>query len=265
MHISSTYRPQNQLLPQGNLAATTSYTFSAKERDSETGLSYFGSIYYSSDLSIWLSVDPMAAKYPSLSPYVYCANNPIKLVDPNGEEIGPIDRIFVARLFIGTTYKQELKPTDRTQITAKALKNVDCSELVCRVLAADYVTIGVKHKNTMGLKKMLNDNSKFIKSEDPQMGDIALWEGHIGIVSDVDKDGRIKLIHAKGTYYGVVEEESFQYVDEITKKDFEGFYRPINETYDGKEDLTKNHPIFLNKVIVTPNENKNHKDENHCQ
>ncbi|MCR4738271.1 MAG: RHS repeat-associated core domain-containing protein, partial [Bacteroidales bacterium] len=62
------------------------FTFSAKERDSETGLSYFGSRYYSSDLSIWLSVDPQASKYPSLSPYVYCANNPVKLVDPNGEE-----------------------------------------------------------------------------------------------------------------------------------------------------------------------------------
>ena len=63
----------------------TMYTFSAKEKDTETGLSYFGSRYYSSDLSIWLSVDPMSDKYPSLSPYVYCANNPIKLVDPNGE------------------------------------------------------------------------------------------------------------------------------------------------------------------------------------
>ena len=63
------------------------YTFSAKEKDSETGLSYFGSRYYSSDLSIWLSVDPMAGKYPSLSPYTYCADNPVKLVDPNGEEI----------------------------------------------------------------------------------------------------------------------------------------------------------------------------------
>ena len=67
------------------------YTFSAKERDPETGLSYFGSRYYSSDLSIWLSVDPMSAKYPSLSPYVYCANNPVKLVDPNGEDIWEID------------------------------------------------------------------------------------------------------------------------------------------------------------------------------
>ena len=88
MHVSSTYRPQNQLLPQGNLSAAASYTFSAKEKDSETNLTYFGARYYASDLSIWLSVDPMSAKYPSLSPYIYCANNPIKLVDPNGEEIG---------------------------------------------------------------------------------------------------------------------------------------------------------------------------------
>ena len=89
MHVSSTYRPQNQLLPQGNLAATASYTFSAKEKDLETSLSYFGARYYTSDLSVWLSVDPMSDKYPSLSPYTYCANNPIKLVDPNGEDIVP--------------------------------------------------------------------------------------------------------------------------------------------------------------------------------
>ncbi|MBQ3734975.1 MAG: hypothetical protein II859_13560 [Bacteroidales bacterium] len=61
------------------------YTFSAKEKDSETGLSYFGSRYYSSDLSIWLSVDPMSGKYPYQSNYVYCGNNPIMIIDPNGE------------------------------------------------------------------------------------------------------------------------------------------------------------------------------------
>ena len=77
-------------LPTVNYSLLTincTHTFSAKEKDTETGLSYFGARYYSSDLSIWLSVDPMAHKYPSLSPYTYCANNPIKLVDPNGEEI----------------------------------------------------------------------------------------------------------------------------------------------------------------------------------
>ena len=66
------------------------HAFSSKERDTETGLSYFGARYYSSELSIWLSVDPMSGKYPSLSPYVYCADNPVKLVDPNGEDVSPI-------------------------------------------------------------------------------------------------------------------------------------------------------------------------------
>ena len=63
-------------------------SFTGKERDSETGFSYFGARYYDSDLMTgWLSVDPMADKYPNLSPYAYCANNPIKLVDPDGKEI----------------------------------------------------------------------------------------------------------------------------------------------------------------------------------
>ena len=66
------------------------FTFSAKEKDLETGFSYFGSRYYNSDLSIWLSVDPMSDKYPSLSPYVYCANNPIVIKDPNGMDYNPV-------------------------------------------------------------------------------------------------------------------------------------------------------------------------------
>ena len=52
---------------------------------SETGYGYFGARYYDSDLSgLFLSVDLMADKYPSISPYAYCAWNPLKATDPNG-------------------------------------------------------------------------------------------------------------------------------------------------------------------------------------
>jgi len=72
---------------QRNTSWSAPYTFSGKEKDAETGYGYFGSRYYDSGLSIWLSVDPMSDKYPSMSPYNYCANNPVILVDPDGREI----------------------------------------------------------------------------------------------------------------------------------------------------------------------------------
>jgi RHS repeat-associated protein len=65
----------------------TRYKFTAKELDNETNYTYFGARYYDSELSGWLSVDPMIDKYPSLSPYCYSADYPIILKDPNGEKV----------------------------------------------------------------------------------------------------------------------------------------------------------------------------------
>ena len=65
-------------------------TFTGKELDEETGYGYFGARYMDHELLTgWLSVDPMADKYPSISPYAYCAWNPVKLVDPDGREWDP--------------------------------------------------------------------------------------------------------------------------------------------------------------------------------
>ncbi len=62
--------------------------FNGKEKDYESGFHYFGARYMDHELmTMWLSVDPMADKYPSISPYAYCAWNPVKLVDPDGRMI----------------------------------------------------------------------------------------------------------------------------------------------------------------------------------
>ena len=68
--------------------ALGAYAFSGKEKDYESALLYFGARHYDSELlTAWLSVDPMADKYPSISPYAYCAWNPVKLVDPEGRDV----------------------------------------------------------------------------------------------------------------------------------------------------------------------------------
>ena len=63
------------------------FVFTGKERDEETGYGYFGARYMDHELTtMWLSVDPMADKYPSISPYAYCAWNPIVIIDPDGRD-----------------------------------------------------------------------------------------------------------------------------------------------------------------------------------
>ena len=62
--------------------------FTGKERDEETGYGYFGARYMDHELmTMWLSVDRYADKYPFISPYAYCAWNSVKLVDPTGDTI----------------------------------------------------------------------------------------------------------------------------------------------------------------------------------
>ncbi|MDH5381718.1 MAG: RHS repeat-associated core domain-containing protein, partial [Cyclobacteriaceae bacterium] len=64
----------------------TPYLYNGKELDEETGLYYYGARYYDAQTSIFISVDPLAEKYPGLSPYVYTFNNPIRYSDPTGME-----------------------------------------------------------------------------------------------------------------------------------------------------------------------------------
>ena len=63
------------------------WRFSGKEGyDGAFGIALddFGARRY--DRTAWTSIDPLAEKYYSLSPYAYCAGNPVKFVDPEGKE-----------------------------------------------------------------------------------------------------------------------------------------------------------------------------------
>ena len=66
------------------------YGFNGKEKDNETkevGNSYdFGARIYDPRLGRWSSLDPLMKKYPSLSPYNFCANNPAIFIDVDGKD-----------------------------------------------------------------------------------------------------------------------------------------------------------------------------------
>jgi RHS repeat-associated protein len=74
-----------------NVVATNvqPYRHIGKEMQSMHGLNWYdnGARMRQVDIPIWTTVDPLAEKYYSISPYAYCADNPIQFIDPNGEEI----------------------------------------------------------------------------------------------------------------------------------------------------------------------------------
>ena len=74
-------------IEERNNTWNTPYLFNAKEFDEETGMYYYGARYYEPRLSLWISCDPKQGKYPYFTTYCYALNNPIKFVDPDGEDV----------------------------------------------------------------------------------------------------------------------------------------------------------------------------------
>ena len=83
------YYPFGLAHGHGNLNLNR-YLFSGKELQDQSlggkllGLYDFGSRFYDPTLGRWFNVDP---KLEFVSPYGYCANNPVLYIDPNGEDI----------------------------------------------------------------------------------------------------------------------------------------------------------------------------------
>ena len=81
------YLPYGELLvDEHSSSEDLPYKFNGKQFDEETGLYYYGARYMNPVASIWYGVDPLVEKYPSVCGYVYCMENPTKLIDPNGKE-----------------------------------------------------------------------------------------------------------------------------------------------------------------------------------
>ena len=102
------------------------FTFTGKERDSETGFSYFGARYYDSDLMTgWLSIDPQSDKFPNISPYNYCNWNPVKLVDQDGEV--PVKALVTAAKLVKKAYNIYKKTVN---LTMKSLKKAGLDQFI---------------------------------------------------------------------------------------------------------------------------------------
>ena len=64
------------------------YKYSGKELDRMHGLDWYdyGAREYDPTIGQFISMDPLCEKYYHISPYAYCAGNPVRYVDPDGRD-----------------------------------------------------------------------------------------------------------------------------------------------------------------------------------
>ena len=72
-----------------NGAENDFHTYNGKEHEKSLGLNWhdYGARRYDASIGRWMSTDPYAEKYETLSPYTYVANNPVNAIDPDGRLI----------------------------------------------------------------------------------------------------------------------------------------------------------------------------------
>ena len=118
--------------------------FNAKELDNETGLYYYGARYLDPTGAMWLSVDPLFEKYAGMSPYNYCAGNPVKLVDPTGREVEDVeDLIKTFERFNG-----ELTTcAEPTQLTENYSSRNETPMPIYRRIYGKNIPVGEKYRN----------------------------------------------------------------------------------------------------------------------
>jgi RHS repeat-associated protein len=108
------YIPYGEIfVEQRNGSWNTPYLFNAKELDEETGLYYYGARYLDPTHAAWLSVDPLFEKYVGMTPYGYCAGNPVKMVAQMGKPPNHLLNI------VGMEYSELIKATYLTPHNAR--------------------------------------------------------------------------------------------------------------------------------------------------
>jgi RHS repeat-associated protein len=135
------YDPFGMTMPSSINQGLQQYKFGGKEFLPYAGLNLYdvSARWYDPSRIGWLGIDPLCEKYPHISPYVYCLNNPMKFIDPDGRDVfysedgnfiseddGETDYIRIVSGQIDDRGKLKIttKRLENTTISAKAYSNI---------------------------------------------------------------------------------------------------------------------------------------------
>jgi RHS repeat-associated protein len=169
--------------------------FNGKERDTETGLDYFEARHYASNMGRFMTPDPDAGGQPDNDPqtfnlYAYGLNNPIRYGDEHGYDA--VDRVNRADATLGKPYEMGAKGPDA----------YDCSGVCSRSAGPDVS--GLPNGSSQQYEFAVSHGLFTTDASHVKAGDEVFFKDanghvhHVGVVSSVNKDGTITIVHAPG-------------------------------------------------------------------
>ncbi|NLT51495.1 MAG: hypothetical protein GXX85_11310 [Ignavibacteria bacterium] len=176
----------------------------------------FAGRYYDSETGRWLQVDPLADKYPGWSPYNYCVNNPLVMVDPNGMwtvEYDSQENVVSAVYQEGDTYKDLYTQlgisaedfsekygidlagditTKTFDITSSVISNTNFDPNSTSSNCHGFVAVATGNtqtENQVSGNEIMNTLGNPPTSSSPKTGDIAVWSTQ-GSIEGIDLTGQ---------------------------------------------------------------------------
>lgn len=180
------YEPGGSLLPGRNYSSDSyRWGFNGMRKDDEihgaTGTSYdFGARLYDPRVGRWLSIDPAAREYPTLSPYVFVANNPISFVDPDGKKIRPTNSRAKATLETAFNKTFERFPELRNRIVYTNIGTSTSGQAVNAFVFAEDM------KDSEGNTLSLASAKRIIKQSDMSAKEKLVALSYLGAVGQMD-------------------------------------------------------------------------------
>src|SRR5690554_6381681 len=161
------------------------YKFNGKELDDATQMYYYGARYYDPRISIFVSVDPLAEKYPNYGGYIYTLNNPIMFIDPDGREVKGVNAESAKKLHedMNTVFADEkfdafrglltrgkkdedgnYKSNKLDKISADAFKNATSGLSGNDIQAVTSVYLDINSKNEFVFEYITNKSNNLSES-----------------------------------------------------------------------------------------------------
>ena len=224
----------------------------AQDPDFSTGYTDFGARQYNPALRRWMTPDPLSEKYYGISPYAFCNNNPVNLVDPDGKRIlgaskhdaekvvSDFHNIFSDDIF--DSFRQLIKLDHRRKRQVAKISEEDINHVLSNpnlnddqraLIQVAYNTINSSDNHIVEYAGQGNISSLAQNVFEPTMREDSNWTMVINSV--IEKNGGIpaSILSAYGGVQGV------------TTAMYKGSYSVIFDgTHDNGRCVTTGHEVF---------------------